>query len=223
MKSIFQSIHAWHVCLIVSLFLNISSFAAANHPFHVATAETKWNLETGRLEVSIRCHPIDLETALGKIAGKKVDLDKTENVDELLTTYLEQNFKIQQGSLPANPQNEKPSTLEPTALPSAADLNSASPKTTAQNLAAKEIDKSLAKLHWVGKEVDLKWAWLYIEIEPSDLEQELHLTNTILMDVLDDQSNTVIIRLGNQRQSLMFNQKKRTFPFPRPKDFAPKP
>jgi hypothetical protein len=223
MKSIFQSIHAWHVCLLVSLFLNISPFALASHPFHVATAETKWNLETGRLEVSIRCHPIDLETALGKIAGKKVDLDKTENVDALLTTYLEQNFKIHQGSLPADPQNDKPSTLEPTALPSAADLNSANQKTTTQNLAAKDIDQSLAKLHWVGKEVDLKWAWLYIEIEPADLEQELHLTNTILMDVLDDQSNTVIIRLGNQRQSLMFNQKKRTFPFPRPKDFAQKP
>ena len=223
MKFTFRSINVWQVCLFVSLLLGISSVAFASHPFHVATAETKWNLETGRLEVSIRCHPIDLETALGKIAGKKVDLDKTENVDALLTTYLDQNFKMHQGPLPVAPTNGKPGALEPTALPSAADLNLARKESATEDKAAKEIDKSLAKLHWVGKEVDLKWAWLYIEIEPADLQQELHLTNTILMDVLDDQSNTVIIRLGNQRQSLMFNQKKRTFPFPLPKDFAKKP
>lgn len=190
----------------------LSDKAAANHPFHVATAETRWNLETKKLEVSIRCHPIDLETALRRRTGKKIDLDTTENVDELLTEYLRETFQLRQGPLPEPP---------PAAAP--ADALSIPQNSTDTPAAATPKDSNLAKLHWVGKEIDMKWAWLYLELEPKDLRQELHLTNTILMDVLDDQSNTVIIRLGTQRQSVMFHQKKRTLPFPRPSDFANQP
>ena len=201
------------LCLALLLLHNslLSGKTAANHPFHVATAETRWNLETKKLEVSIRCHPIDLETALRRRTGKKIDLDTTENVDELLTEYLRETFQLHQGPLPEPPPATAPT--DALSIPqNSTDTPTAAPK-----------DSNVAKLHWVGKEIDMKWAWLYLELEPKDLSQELHLTNTILMDVLDDQSNTVIIRLGTQRQSLMFHQKKRTLPFPRPSDFANQP
>lgn len=211
----FAQIHRYlWACLLVVIVsdMMLATAAFANHPFHVATAETRWNMETKKLEVSIRCHPIDLETALRRRTGKKIDLDTTENVDELLTDYLRETFQLHQGPLPAPAPGPAPGEALKT-------------PTTPATPTATENDKEskLAKLHWVGKEIDMKWAWLYLELEPKDLTQELHMTNTILMDVLDDQSNTVIIRLETQRQSLMFHQKKRTLPFPRPSDFAKQP
>ena len=200
------------VTLVIAFCFTCSNISIANHPFHVATAETRWNMETKKLEVSIRCHPIDLETALRRRTGKKIDLDTTENVDELLTEYLRETFQLHQGPLPAPP---------PAASPTEA-LNVPKNSTDAPTSNSK-TESNLAKLHWIGKEIDMKWAWLYIELEPKDLNQEQHMTNTILMDVLDDQSNTVIIRLGTERQSLMFHQKKRTLSFPRPSDFAKQP
>lgn len=198
----------------IAVYSTLVVTANANHPFHVATAETRWNLETRKLEVSIRCHPVDLETALRRRTGKKIDLDKTENIDQLLTEYLSETFQLHSGPLP------KPIT--PTISPAEA-LNQPQNVTDAKSTANTDGDsKNLAKFHWVGKEIDAKWAWLYLELEPKDLVQEMYMTNTILMDVLDDQSNTVIIRLATDRQSLMFHQKKRTLPFPRPSDFAPK-
>lgn len=211
----FAQIHRYlWACLLVVIAaeMMLATAAFANHPFHVATAETRWNMETKKLEVSIRCHPIDLETALRRRTGKKIDLDTTENVDELLAEYLRETFQLHQGPLP---------TPAPGPPPGEALKTPTTPATS--TVTENDKESKLAKLHWVGKEIDMKWAWLYIELEPKDLTQELHMTNTILMDVLDDQSNTVIIRLETQRQSLMFHQKKRTLPFPRPSDFAKQP
>lgn len=221
----------WLGCLwAFTCVLLLATSSSAHHPFHVATAETRWNLETKKLEVSIRCHPIDLETALRRRTGKKIDLDTTENVDQLLTEYLRETFQLHQGPLPAPAPGPTPeaalSTPNVSTDASAKETQTDAPSaaaTATSNAAAKTTDAKLAKLHWVGKEIDMKWAWLYLELEPADMQQELHMTNTILMDVLDDQSNTVIIRLGSQRQSLMFHQKKRTLPFPRPSDFAKQP
>lgn len=196
----------------------------ANHPFHVATAETRWNLETKKLEVSIRCHPIDLENALRRRTGKKIDLDTTENIDQLLVEYLRDTFQIHHSPNPRETVQPAPNAGSPSNAPLATPQkdsdNSMLQPSPSNPSTLPEPDSRLAKLHWVGKEIDLKWAWLYIELEPKDIQQELYMTNTILMDVLDDQSNTVIIRLGTERQSLIFLQKKRTLPFPRPSDFV---
>lgn len=218
------SIYRRNICLsilcAISCVYTLVPSVVANHPFHVATAETRWNMETKKLEVSIRCHPIDLETALRRRTGKKIDLDSTENVDQLLTEYLRETFQLHQGPLPAPAPAPTPEAA--LATPKVSTESSTAP-TPINDSAAKATESNLAKIRWVGKEIDMKWAWLYIEIEPTDLNQEMHMTNTILMDVLDDQSNTVIIRLGTQRQSLMFHQKKRTLSFPRPSDFAKQP
>lgn len=216
------------ICVVDAPDFGAKPRLLANHPFHVATAETRWNLDTKKLEVSIRCHPIDLENALRRRTGKKIDLDTTENIDQLLADYLRDTFQIHQSPNPGEAIPSVPSASRSSASPSSDPLtnppnnpsNSVPHPSPPASSTLPESDSRPAKLHWVGKEIDLKWAWLYIELEPKDLQQKLYMTNTILMDVLDDQSNTVIIRLGTERQSLIFLQKKRTLPFPRPSDFV---
>lgn len=198
--------------LTLILATTTSTLARGAHPFHVSVAEAKWNPETGRLEVSIKCHPIDLENALRLKTKEKVDLDNTENIDELLAEYVRNHFRIEEVSPGLKPAaDDANSNITPTPVDS-----NPSVKTTNPN-PAKPL---FAKFHWVGKEVELKWAWLYFELELSPQKPELYLTNTLLMDVLEDQSNSVVIHSGTKRQSMMFNAKKRTLRFPRPEDFS---
>lgn len=49
------------------------------HPFHVSVAVADWNAESGKLEVSLRCHPIDLEQVVNERAKKRVHLEKAES------------------------------------------------------------------------------------------------------------------------------------------------
>lgn len=171
----------------------------ASHPFHVTTAEARWNPESGRLEISVRCHPIDLENSLRKMTGKQIDLDKTSEVDSLITDYLNQHFILRD---PAKKANESADLkIEPKAE---------KPKAEAQS--------GLAKLHWVGKEIDAKWAWIYFELEPESGAGDLTLTNTLLMEVLEDQTNTVLILQGTKRKSLLFRANTKTLLFPRAQD-----
>jgi|694.fasta_scaffold05574_8 hypothetical protein len=173
--------------------------AMASHPFHVTTAEARWNPESGRLEISVRCHPIDLENALRKMTGKQIDLDKTPEVDNLITDYLNQNFILRD---PAKKAKEI-----------------ADPKIKQQAEKSKaEAQPGLAKLHWVGKEIDAKWAWLYFELEPESRVGDLILTNTLLMEVLEDQTNTVLVLQGTKRKSLLFRANTKTLSFPRAED-----
>ena len=173
--------------------------AVASHPFHVTTAEARWNQESGRLEISVRCHPIDLENALRKMTGKQVDLDKTPEVDSLITEYLNQNFILRD---PAKKAKE------------VADLKVKQPVEEAKV----EAQPGRAKLHWVGKEIDAKWAWLYFELEPESGAGDLTLTDTLLMEVLEDQTNTVLVLQGTKRKSLLFRANTKTLAFPRPED-----
>jgi len=198
--------------LTLILVTTTSTLTRGAHPFHVSVAEAKWNPDTGRLEVSIKCHPIDLENALRLKTKEKIDLDHTENIDELLAEYVRNHFRIEEV-----PPGQKPvaddanSNISPTPVDA-----KPSDKTTNPN-PAKPL---FAKFHWVGKEVELKWAWLYFELELSPQKSELYLTDTLLMDVLEDQSNSVVIHSGPKRQSMMFNAKRRTLRFPRPEDFS---
>lgn len=171
----------------------------ACHPFHVTTAEARWNPESGHLEISIRCHPIDLENAIRKMTGKQIDLDKTPEVDTLITDYLNQNFILRDPAKKAKEIADVKIKRQP-----------GEPKAEAQ--------AGLAKLHWVGKEIDAKWAWLYFELEPESGAGDLTLTNTLLMEVLEDQTNTVLVLQGTKRKSLLFRANTKTLSFPRTED-----
>ncbi|RUL85296.1 DUF6702 family protein [Tautonia sociabilis] len=61
------------------------------HPFHITIAEADYNADSGTLEVALRVYnPGDLEAALGRRAGERVDLERTENVDALILAYLKE-------------------------------------------------------------------------------------------------------------------------------------
>ena len=145
--------------------------AALVHPFHISVAEAEWKPKTKTLEVSLRLHGVDLETALGKIAAKKVVLEKTPKVDELIAKYLRSRFRV---------------------TPAGAEQS--------------------GKLTFVGKEVGAKATWLYFEIAlPADPAGAM-VENTVLLEVLDDQLNTVNFRSGKKRASLTFSKKTKSAP-----------
>ena len=56
---------------------------ATAHPFHVSFAVADWRPKTNALEVSLRCHPVDLQQALRDKSKRPVDLDKSKNVGKL--------------------------------------------------------------------------------------------------------------------------------------------
>ncbi|MCA9173864.1 MAG: hypothetical protein KDB14_05190 [Planctomycetales bacterium] len=71
---------------------------AVAHPRHEALAEAEWNRATGKLEVSLRLRPEDLEQALTRmLRSGHVNLDSTADVDRHLLMYLKPRFVIRKG------------------------------------------------------------------------------------------------------------------------------
>ncbi|MFT5304203.1 MAG: hypothetical protein ACI814_005028 [Mariniblastus sp.] len=66
----------------------------ASHPYHVSNAEVNFNPKTGNLEVALCVWPTDLEQAIGTDPAKKIDLDKTDGLDELMHAYLKKTFLV---------------------------------------------------------------------------------------------------------------------------------
>ncbi len=75
--------------IAVSMLLMASSMVRS-HPFHASIAEAEWKPESKTLEVALWAHPADLEKALRRMTKKRIDLDKTKNVDALIQRYLSQ-------------------------------------------------------------------------------------------------------------------------------------
>jgi hypothetical protein len=77
----------------------ISTCCFASHPYHVSRAEVNWNQKTGNFEVALCLWPADLEKAISIAQGKPIDLDKVENLDELMKSYIEKKFLIRSAPL----------------------------------------------------------------------------------------------------------------------------
>lgn len=61
---------------------------------------------------------------------------------------------------------------------------------------------------WIGKEVDLRYAWVYFELTMPAAPEQAVLSSTVLMDLLPDQVNTVLIKDGRRQSSLQFSRLK---------------
>lgn len=94
-----------------SLFLGVALFAAvvstpadcrASHPYHVSHAEVNWNAKSCNFEIALCVWPADLEKALKGDSGKSIDLDKAEDLDRLMETYVAKKFRITQANVQAN-------------------------------------------------------------------------------------------------------------------------
>ena len=76
------------------LLLPLLAATSAAHPVHVTFGEVDFNSETGRLEVALVVDSIDLEDALGRRSGERIDLEKTPDVDRRITAYLTRVFQV---------------------------------------------------------------------------------------------------------------------------------
>lgn len=150
------------IVTILGMLLFTSGLGA--HPFHVSLTEAEWNPKSKKLEVAIRLHPSDLEEALRQRTKKRISLEKTENIDELIQDYLASVFIVHEGK------------------------------------------KKAAKIEWVGKEIDVKDAWLYVEIPLEQGPEGIEISNRAFFELLEDQVNLITIRDGKRRKSFAFTR-----------------
>ena len=80
----------------IATFLLLPLLAASSgaHPVHVTFGEVDFNPETGRLEVALVVDSIDLEAALERRSGERIDLEKTPEIDRRITAYLTRVFQV---------------------------------------------------------------------------------------------------------------------------------
>lgn len=87
------------IFLSIILILLFSSFIPL-HKYYLSLTEVTINSEKHTLDVSSKLFIDDLESELGKIENKKIDLSialKSKEVEQLLFNYLNKNFKINVG------------------------------------------------------------------------------------------------------------------------------
>ena len=66
-------------------------------------------------------------------------------------------------------------------------------------------DGAALKFTWIGKELSVKSAWLYFEIElPNGLDGAL-ISNRLFFEIEKKQTNTVNFTVGERRESLSFS------------------
>ena len=74
-------------------------------------------------------------------------------------------------------------------------------------------------IHWIGKEIEIEYAWLYFEIcLPETGVAGLEFSNRIFFELEDTQTNTINFQDGQRKTSLNFTRvkpwKRVTFPKP---------
>lgn len=76
-------------------------------------------------------------------------------------------------------------------------------------------NKKKGKLLWVGKEIGLKTAWLYFEVECEKGPEGSTFSNQMFFETLEDQSNTITLqdRRQKRRQSITFTLNNRQVEF----------
>jgi hypothetical protein len=148
-------------CLLISLSAaNAASFTL--HRYHTSLTRLDYNAKDKSIETSIQLFTHDLVPLLEKRTKKKIDLEKTPGIDNLIFEYLSENFIL------------------------------------------KDNKGEIRKLKWVGKEVDVDTAWVYLEI-PSDKSPDgFSLQNTIFFESFPEQTNLVIARFDEKKSDLLF-------------------
>ncbi len=93
------------ICPLISrrVFLTIALFLASGigqdalataHKFHASFTTVEFNAETGALEISLRVFSDDLEQALSRQARRRIELNQTPEVEELVSAYVRERFKL---------------------------------------------------------------------------------------------------------------------------------
>ena len=59
------------------------------------------------------------------------------------------------------------------------------------------------KMEWVGMEVEIKYAWLYFEVPLKEGIEGTRFSNTMFFEHLTNQANTINLKHGKQRTSVV--------------------
>jgi hypothetical protein len=79
---------------ILASAVSQSAVALADHPLHTTRATMEFNPDTGSFEVALCVFPDDLSAALSDRAGRRIDVEKDKDLDELLKSYVDEKFKL---------------------------------------------------------------------------------------------------------------------------------
>lgn len=189
-----------HSAISTALLLVLVGLTSAvyAHAFHITVSEAEMNHKTGSLEISMRVHPGDLEVALGRMTGRRIRLEKEPNIDALITDYLRRSVKLQGAAKQAVDKAVKKRMAS-------SQKDAVITKTqTDKSKKAGEADKATPKIRWVGKEISVKWAWLYFEIPSAGKLDGATLTNKVFHEILADQENTMLLTDGKRKQTMLF-------------------
>ncbi len=206
------------VCLLTQTPL------AASHPYHVCVGEMDWNAERGRWEVALRLHPSDLQTAISQLAGRRLELDGSPEAEKWVMRYLSQHF----GWVGLD-ADDRPRPLPGQPAVGASPAGEGGSSSTGR--AASE-ETPLSELSWLGSELEKGWLWLYFELAPppqathrkdstaaapgrKDQPLRLGLQHSLLLDLVEDQTNTLVVRAGERRQTLRFIAERRQREMPK--------
>lgn len=81
----------------------VVAFPFSRHRFHSSLTRIDYNAEQKVYEITIQLFPHDLVPVLEQKSGKRVDLEKTADIDILIFNYLNENFVLTDKNNAAKP------------------------------------------------------------------------------------------------------------------------
>lgn len=138
--------------------------AAWAHKFYASLAVVEHTAE-GRLEVSLRFFPDDLEAALRKANRRTIAVENTKEFAAAFLPWLDSVFSLSAG-------------------------------------------KQTTRFKYVGVEVGVETAWVYVEAPWTESLDRSSMKNAILVDLFPEQKNTVNFAEGKKRSSIVFGADK---------------
>ncbi len=82
------------ILILFTFHFSLFTFSASAHRFHTSLTRIDYNAEQKLFEISIQLFTHDLVPILEKKSGKRIDLEKTPDVDKLILEYLNENFVL---------------------------------------------------------------------------------------------------------------------------------
>lgn len=70
--------------------------------------------------------------------------------------------------------------------------------------------KTLAEFQYIGKEIELDATWCYIEVLNVEDLKKVEITNTILVEQFDDQTNIVNVNVNGEQKGALMHKGKTT-------------
>lgn len=166
---------------ILSRIVLASSF----HPFHICVGEMEWNEGSKKWEVGLRLHPSDLATSFKRLTKKEWKEPGTSQLEsnpflKELGEFLETQVFLER------------------IIDSEEKLEKASVSTK-------------SKLTMVGTEEEKGWLWIYFELtDPSPIDlpkgskSVLRIHHGLMLDDVENQTNSLLVRKGDDRLPLRF-------------------